>query len=64
MGDKSRLGKVDAVGLMGGRGWGNLANAVRVCGGGAEGIPPPLGKRHFQGRTVVGHMIVRSEAPA
>jgi hypothetical protein len=58
-------GKVDAVAAVGtGRGGGDHAGgAVRVCGRGAEGIPLPRGKRHYQGRTVVGHMRARSEAP-
>jgi hypothetical protein len=67
--DKPRSGKVDALAAVGtGQGGGDLAGAV-VCGRdrrgpGAEGIPHPRGKRHYQGRIVVGHMRARGEAPA
>jgi hypothetical protein len=64
--DKPRSEKVGAVAAVGtGQGGGDLAGgAVRVYGRGAEGIPRPRGKRHYQGRIVVGHMRARSEAPA
>ncbi len=65
MEDKLQAGEVDAVAALAmGQGGGDVAEAVRVCHSGAEGIPRPRGERHYQGRIVVGHMRATGEAPA
>jgi hypothetical protein len=57
-------GEVDAVAVLETGGGGRDIVAALVCGRRGEEIPHPRGKRHYQGRAVVGHMGARSEAPA
>lgn len=63
-GEPHAAGEVDVVRVLKAAGGGRDLVAALVCSRGREEIPQPRGKRHYQGNTVVGHMGVRSEAPA